>query len=56
MLHLKSLRTASLIRETKIDVWLHFYVFVFYLSLINACIYSFKFIKVLLKHPVFIYC
>jgi hypothetical protein len=54
MLHLEETSNCnSDIWEKTWCVWLHFYVFSFYLSLINKCVYPVAFIKLLLKHSVY---
>jgi hypothetical protein len=40
--------------DKAICVWLHFYVFGFYMPLINKCIYCLKVVRLLLKHPVYV--
>jgi hypothetical protein len=56
VLHMKvTLNCNSDISGKTLYVWLHFYLFGFYLHL-NKHIYPLKFVKLLLKHPVVIRC
>jgi hypothetical protein len=57
MLHLKVTLSFNSDRSDKTwCIWQHFYIFGFYLPLINKCIYPLKFVKLLLKHRVGIRC